>query len=37
MISMEDEEGLDSSYFKQIIDEKLENKSGSYLESLAMK
>jgi len=37
ILKMEDDEGLDSEYFKQIIDDKLSNKEGSYLETLAMK
>jgi hypothetical protein len=34
---MNDDELLDSEYFRQIIDEKLESASGSYLQNLAMR
>lgn len=37
IISMNDDDNLDSEYFRQIIEEKLDAASGSYLQTLAMK
>ena len=33
---MNDDEILDSEYFRQIIEQKMENSDGSYLQTLAM-
>lgn len=37
ILQMDEDNGLDSEYFKQLIEDRLNRQEGSYLETLAMK